>query len=84
MLDALPGDVRAGGAARQDHPADLISSLQSVSLPLPNRTTLQALLAQEGFSPPIAKWASTNLRAINGDHRWGPVSAGAQPAMPGA
>ena len=69
MLDATPGDVRAGGGIRQDHPADLISALLGVALPLPSRSTLQALLGQQGFSPPIAKWASTNLRAIDGDHR---------------
>ena len=69
MLDALPGDVRAGGPNRQDHPADLIAALQRMTLPLPNRGALQAQLTGQGFSPPVARWACSNLRPINGDHR---------------
>ena len=72
MLDALPGDVRAGSdLSRQDHPADLIAALQRLTLPLPTRSYLQDQLTGQGFSAPIARWASTNLRPINGDHRCG-------------
>ena len=77
VLDALPGDVRAGaGPGRQDHPADLIAALQRITLPLPNRSHLQSLLTGQGFSPPIARWASTNLRPVNGDHRCGASGLG--------
>ena len=69
VLDALPGEVRAGDAQRQDHPADLIARLQQLKMPVANRTQLQAYLTQHGFSDHIAKWASTNLRPIDGDAR---------------
>ena len=69
MLDALPGEVRAGDAQRQDHPADLIARLQQLKMPVANRTQLQAYLIEHGFSDHIAKWASTNLRPIDGDTR---------------
>ncbi|KAK9843697.1 hypothetical protein WJX81_002902 [Elliptochloris bilobata] len=67
VLDALPGEVRAGEAERKDHPADLIETLRRVVLPLRSRATLQEQLLQAGFSPHIARWTTTNLRPINGD-----------------
>ena len=69
MLDALPGEVRTGGRETQDHPAALIAHLQHIALPLPNRTALQNNLLDSGFSLTVARWASTNLRPLNGDHR---------------
>ena len=81
MLDALPGDVRAGDPSSQDHPANLIRTLQRVPLPLPNRTALQQQLAQQGVSAPITQWASTNLRATNGDHRWVQGSKGVEQGL---
>ena len=71
MLDALPGHVRAGGATRQDHPADLIACLQRMALPLPSRTALVQHLTSNGFSEVIARWAATNLRSSSGDHGCG-------------
>ena len=67
VLDALPGEVRAGEAERKDHPADLIETLRRIVLPLRSRATLQEQLLQAGFSAHIARWTTTNLRAINGD-----------------
>lgn len=67
VLDALPGEVRAGEAERKDHPADLIETLRRIVLPLRSRATLQEQLLQEGFSSHIARWTTTNLRPINGD-----------------
>ena len=69
MLDALPGEVRAGDAQRRDHPADLIARLQQLPMPVPTRATLQSYLTDHGFSDHIAKWASTNLRPVDGDVR---------------
>lgn len=70
VLDALPGEVRTGGRETQDHPAALIAHLQQIPLPLPNRTALQNNLLDNGFSLTVARWASTNLRPLNGDHRY--------------
>lgn len=70
VLDALPGEVRTGGRETQDHPAALIAHLQQIPLPLPNRTALQNDLLDNGFSLTVARWASTNLRPLNGDHRY--------------
>lgn len=69
VLDALPGEVRTGGRESQDHPAALIAHLQHMPMPLPNRTALQNDLLNAGFSLTVARWASTNLRPLNGDHR---------------
>jgi len=69
VLDALPGEVRTGGRETQDHPAALIAHLQQMPMPLPNRTALQNDLLNAGFSLTVARWASTNLRPLNGDHR---------------
>ena len=66
MLDALPGEVRAGDAQRRDHPADLIARLQQLRMPIASRAALQTYLQQHGFSDHIAKWASTNLRQLGG------------------
>ena len=70
VLDALPGEVRTGSRETQDHPAALIAHLQQIPLPLPNRTALQNNLLDSGFSLTVARWASTNLRPLNGDHRY--------------
>lgn len=69
MLDALPGEVRAGDANRRDHPADLIVALQQLRMPIEARSVLQTYLTDRGFSDHIAKWASTNLKAVDGDVR---------------
>ena len=69
VLDALPGEVRTGGQETQDHPRALIAHLRQIPLPLPNRTALQNSLLEAGFSLTIARWASTNLQPLNGDHR---------------
>lgn len=79
VLDALPGEVRTGGRDIQDHPASLIEHLQQIPMPLPNRTALQNNLLDGGFSMTVARWASTNLRPLNGDPRqlvWGLDLAG--------
>jgi hypothetical protein len=70
VLDALPGDVRAGEAGGQDHPADLIERLQQLPIPIANRTALQNYLTQHGFSLHVARWTSTNLRPLDGDPRY--------------
>jgi len=77
VLDALPGEVRAGEAERRDHPADLIAALRRVPLPLRSRGALQEQLLQAGFSAHIARWTTTNLRPIT------PGDPGCAPA-PGA
>lgn len=69
VLDALPGEVRAGGEGRKDHPADLIAQLRALPLPINGRTALQNYLLEHGFSLPIARWTSTNLQPVDGDHR---------------
>lgn len=66
VLDALPGQVRAGEAGRKDHPFDLIQSLKRMVLPVPSRSHLINKLTATGFSRGVASWMTTNLRPING------------------
>lgn len=69
VLDTLPGEVRAGGPQRQDHPADLIRVLQNLPMPLFSRSQLLDYLSAHGFSMPVARWMTTNLRpAMPGVH----------------
>ena len=65
VLDALPGDIRAGGEGRKDHPADVIAALQALPLPIRDRVTVQSYLTGRGFSDTIARWISTNLRPLS-------------------
>jgi hypothetical protein len=64
VLDALPGEVRAGGGAggAADHPSKLISTLQSLPTPLASRAELIDHLSARGFSLPVARWMTTNLK----------------------
>ncbi|EIE20026.1 alpha/beta-hydrolase, partial [Coccomyxa subellipsoidea C-169] len=73
VLDALPGAVREHHASdlrlRQDHPADLIPSLQAFPVPTGSRTTLQTYLVQSGFSQRVASWVTSNLKPTQEDPR---------------
>ena len=66
MLDALPGEVRSGDMGGADRPADLISTLQQVPLPVPSRNWLIGHLEAAGFSRQVSAWAATNLAAQAG------------------
>lgn len=72
VLDTLPGDVRAGGPGRTDHPADLIETLRRLPLPITDRHAVIDFLTHKGFSAPVARWVTTNLRPTPGTHslRW--------------
>lgn len=72
MLDATPGEVRAGGDG-EDHPQELIQALATMPGPITDRKQVVAALCAQGFSTPVAQWMTTNLR---------PASAGA--GAPGA
>lgn len=63
VLDALPGEVRSADMGGNDRPADLISTLQQVPLPVPSRHWLIAHLEAAGFSRQVSAWAATNLAA---------------------
>lgn len=69
VLDALPGEARAGYEKRVDHPQDLIRHLLRLPMPLADRSHLQQSLADGGFSPSIQQWTATNLRPTNGNRR---------------
>lgn len=72
VLDALPGEVRSGDMGGADRPADLISTLQRVPLPVPNRQWLINHLESGGFSRQVATWSATNLApAVGGGLTWG-------------
>jgi pimeloyl-ACP methyl ester carboxylesterase len=64
VLDTLPGEVRAGGGVdgATDHPGNLIAALQSLPMPIPSRAALIDALTTRGFSLPVARWMTTNLR----------------------
>ena len=66
VLDTVPGEVRAGGAAREDHPEDLIAALKELPMPLAERSQLVSYLASRGFSPDVGLWMCTNLRPTRG------------------
>ncbi|EFN51872.1 hypothetical protein CHLNCDRAFT_27628 [Chlorella variabilis] len=66
VLDALPGEVRSGDMGGADRPADLISTLQAVPLPVPSRHWLISHLEASGFSRTVAAWAATNLAPLAG------------------
>jgi pimeloyl-ACP methyl ester carboxylesterase len=72
VLDTLPGEVRAGGPGRQDHPADLIATLRRLPLPIADRNAVVDYLLQSGFSLAVARWVTTNLRPLSGSNglRW--------------
>lgn len=50
----------------KDNPYNLINALKKLSIPVPNRSVLRSQLENEGFSPSISRWMTTNLRPING------------------
>lgn len=67
VLDALPGEVRSGEMGNQDRPADLITALLRMPLPLPSRQALISRLEEQGFSTAVATWAAMNLTPFQGD-----------------
>lgn len=66
VLDALPGSVAEYQGndfrVRQDHPGDLILSLQKLPGPVGNRADVENYLFRSGFSVEVARWVVTNLR----------------------
>ncbi|XP_059631001.1 abhydrolase domain-containing protein C22H12.03 isoform X2 [Cornus florida] len=61
VLDSTPGKVRAGGDG-DDHPAELISSLNSLPKEVSSKRDVVNALVQQGFSNDVAEWVVTNLR----------------------
>lgn len=47
---------------RRDHPADLIQALRLLPTPVPSRNAVLEHLTRAGFSAPVARWMTTNLR----------------------
>lgn len=47
---------------RRDHPADLIQALRLLPTPVPSRNAVLDHLTRAGFSAPVARWMTTNLR----------------------
>lgn len=72
VLDALPGEARAGAEGHKDHPADLIARLRALPLPIDSRTSLQRYLLEHGFSMDVAQWVCTNLQPVDRDNRCAP------------
>lgn len=76
VLDATPGKVRFGGHG-EDHPGELIATLLQMPSSLPSRRALIDALTHKGFSPSVAQWMTTNLKAttaeVHGDssgYKW--------------
>jgi hypothetical protein len=59
VLDTLPGEVRAGGPGRADHPADLIAALRRIPLPIADRNGVLDYLTQSG----VHCWVAALARA---------------------
>jgi len=68
VLDALPGEVRSGEMGATDRPADLITTLQRIPLPISSRGELVSWLESAGFSLPVASWTAQNLAPIKSGH----------------
>jgi pimeloyl-ACP methyl ester carboxylesterase len=47
---------------RRDHPADLIQALRLLPTPVPSRNDVLEHLTRAGFSAPVSRWMTTNLR----------------------
>lgn len=62
VLDTLPGDVRAGGPGRADHPADLIETLRRLPLPITDRHAVIDFLTHKG------ELCSVPCYGANGSH----------------
>ncbi|GAQ82053.1 hypothetical protein KFL_000990020 [Klebsormidium nitens] len=69
VLDATPGLVRAG-LDEEDHPAELIAALKKMPKLVPDRRYIIDRLIQEGFSPGIAQWMTTNLKKTENGYGW--------------
>lgn len=61
VLDATPGKVRAGGNG-EDHPAELISFLNTLPNEVSSKREVVKALIQQGFSNDVAQWVVTNLQ----------------------
>ncbi len=76
VLDAPPGEARAGGGGGPgtgggggggaDSPAQLIESLRRLQLPVASRADVIDHLVAHGFSLPVARWMTTNLKPVDG------------------
>lgn len=67
VLDTVPGDVYTDGG---DHPADVISFVQTIQMPLGTRRELVDALTGQGFTLAGAQWMTTNLAPVApGDNR---------------
>lgn len=69
VLDALPGEVRSGEMGRKDRPADLITTLRRMPLPIASRSALTNHLEAAGFSGPVAAWTALNLTPVDPNDR---------------
>ena len=65
VLDALPGEVRSGEMGQTDRPADLISTLLTMPLPIRDRPSLISYLERAGFSPAVAAWTASSLTPVS-------------------
>lgn len=61
VLDATPGKVRAGGDG-DDHPAELISFLNTLPAEVSSKRDMMNALIKQGFSKDVTQWVVTNLR----------------------
>ncbi|KAL6184439.1 hypothetical protein ACLB2K_045840 [Fragaria x ananassa] len=61
VLDSTPGKVRPGGDG-EDHPAELISVLNTLPKEVSSKRDVVQALVQKGFSKDVAQWVVTNLR----------------------
>ncbi len=63
VLDAVPGDVTMTDDALARHEVvRVIGTLKEIALPLSSRAGLVQILTRRGFSEPLARWMTTNLR----------------------
>jgi pimeloyl-ACP methyl ester carboxylesterase len=69
VLDASP-EAWTPEATRQNEVSTVLAALDQVPQPLPRRNDVVEILTQRGFSPPLARWMTTNLRREGDGYVW--------------
>ncbi len=68
-LDVPPG-TPDGPIEGTSEVVRVVRALRAVQTPLPRRDSIVAILVDKGFSPALAQWMTTNLRATDAGFVW--------------
>ncbi len=68
-LDVQPGKPDVPLAMQSDV-VRVVAALRQISMPLPRRDSIISVLSEQGFSPMMGQWMTTNLRPGDGGFVW--------------